>query len=134
MRELVLDAPETPLSAPLHDTLDKLITTNRRVNYRVEPPSALPAHLRLDFGSAPVADLSRTHIAIHDIRFGETPPAVGTWLSGVLVLAGTEIPISGRITRVTGNRLTIELDLLIEEFGQALEGYLTRAQLLDVLV
>jgi CRP-like cAMP-binding protein len=134
LRELVLEAAETPISAPVHDTLDKLITTNRRVNYRVEPPSSLPAHLRLDFGSAPVADLSRTHVAVHDIRFGETPPAANTWLSGVLHLAGTEIPISGRITRVQGNRLTIELDLLIDEFAAVLEGYLTRAQLLDVLV
>ncbi|MEO8707295.1 MAG: cyclic nucleotide-binding domain-containing protein, partial [Kofleriaceae bacterium] len=32
MRELVLEAAETPISAPLHDTLDQLITTNRRVN------------------------------------------------------------------------------------------------------
>jgi CRP/FNR family transcriptional regulator, cyclic AMP receptor protein len=134
MRELVLDAAETPISAPLHDTLDQLITTNRRVNYRVEPPKQLPAHLRLDFGSAPVADLSRTHVAVHDVRFGEERPAVDSWLSGVLHLAGTEIPISGRVTRVEGNRLTIQLDLLIDEYGAALEGYLTRAQLLDVLV
>ena len=42
LRELVLESDETPLSAPVHDTLDKLITHNRRVNYRVEPPSALP--------------------------------------------------------------------------------------------
>ncbi len=134
MRELVLEAVETPLSAPMHDALDKLITTNRRVNYRVEPPKQLPAHLRFDFGSAPVADLSRTHVAVHDIRFGETAPAEGSWMSGVLHLAGTEIPISGRVTRVQGNRLTIQLDLLIDEFASVLEGYLTRAQLLDVLV
>jgi CRP-like cAMP-binding protein len=134
MRELVLEAAETPLSAPIHDTLDKLITHNRRVNYRVEPPKQLPAHLRLDTGSAPVADLSRTHVAVHDIRFGEKPPEEGAWLSGVLHLAGTEIPISGRITRVQGNRLTIQLDLLIDEFAATLENYLTRVQLLDVLV
>jgi len=134
LRELVLEAVETPISTQVHDSLDKLITTNRRVNYRVEPPKQLPAHLRLEFGSAPVADLSRTHVAVHDIRFGETPPAVDTWLTGVLHLAGTEIPISGRVTRVTGNRMTIALDMLIDEFAAQLEGYLTRAQLLDVLV
>ncbi|HEU0029484.1 MAG TPA: cyclic nucleotide-binding domain-containing protein [Kofleriaceae bacterium] len=134
LRDLVLETPETPISAPVHDALDKLITHNRRVNYRVEPPKQLPAHLRLDFGTAPVADLSRTHVAVHDIRFGETPPSEGSWLSGVLHLAGSEIPISGRLTRVQGNRLTIELDLLIDEYAAALEGYLTRAQLLDVLV
>jgi CRP-like cAMP-binding protein len=134
MRELVLESVETPLSAPMHDALDKLITTNRRVNYRVEPPKQLPCHLRLDSGNAPVADLSRTHVAVHDIRFGEAPPAQGSWLTGVLHLAGSEIPISGRVTRVQGNRMTIELDLLIDEFASVLEGYLTRAQLLDVLV
>jgi hypothetical protein len=35
---------------------------------------------------------------------------------------------------VKDGRMTIELDLLIDEFAAVLEGYLTRAQLLDVLV
>jgi hypothetical protein len=35
---------------------------------------------------------------------------------------------------VNDGRVTIELDLLIDEFAAVLEGYLTRAQLLDVLV
>src|SRR5206468_6998205 len=72
LRELVLETVETPLSAPVHDTLDKLITHNRRVNYRVEPPPALAATVRFDFGSAPIADISRTHITVN--RTG-TPPA-----------------------------------------------------------
>lgn len=134
LRELVLEAAETPISAPVHDALDKLITKNRRVNYRVEPPKQLPAHVRFDFGTAPVADLSRSHVAVHDLRFGAERPAEGSWLSGVLHLAGKEIPVSGRVTRVEGNRLTIQLDLLIDEYGAVLEGYLTRAQLLDVLI
>jgi CRP-like cAMP-binding protein len=33
LREVVLETVETPLSAPVHDALDKLITNNRRVNY-----------------------------------------------------------------------------------------------------
>ena len=130
LRELVLESPETPLSAPVHDTLDKLITHNRRVNYRVEPPPALAAHLRLDTGTVPIADVSRTHITVvlpHDL------PALGSWISGVASLAGTEIPISGRVHRASGKKLTIELDLMIDEFVAALEGYLTRAQLLDIL-
>jgi CRP/FNR family cyclic AMP-dependent transcriptional regulator len=61
-------------------------------------------------------------------------PAENSWITGVLALAGTEIPISGRVHRVQGSKVTIELDLLIEEFAATLEGYLTRAQLLDVLV
>lgn len=130
MRELVLDAAETPLSAPIHDTLDRLITHNRRVNYRVEPPAALAASLRLDGGDAPVVDISRTHVSVR----APTALPVGTWLSGVLSLAGTEIPISGKVHRAEGGRMAIELDLLIEEFAAILEGYLTRVQLLDVLV
>ena len=131
LRELVLETVETPLSAPVHDTLDRLITHNRRVNYRVEPPAALPVTLRLDNVTTPVADVSRTHVSV---SLPATAPATGSWLSGVLNLAGTEIPISGKVHRVSGDRMTIELDLLIDEFASVLEGYLTRAQLLDVLV
>jgi CRP/FNR family cyclic AMP-dependent transcriptional regulator len=130
LRELVLDTAENELSAPVHDTLDKLITTNRRVNYRVEPPTALPVQLRVENVSSKVVDISRTHISAT-----MTPmPAEGSWITGVLALAGTDIPISGRVHRVQGTKVTIELDLLIEEFAATLEGYLTRAQLLDVLV
>lgn len=131
LRELVLEAAETPISAPIHDALDSLITHNRRVNYRVEPPVALPVTLRLGSGDSKVTDISRTHVST---ELTTPPPAVGTWLAGVLTLAGTEIPISGRVHRVAGNKVTIELDLLIDEYVGALEGYLTRAQLLDVLV
>jgi CRP/FNR family transcriptional regulator, cyclic AMP receptor protein len=130
LRELVLETVETPLSAPVHDTLDKLITHNRRVNYRVEPPPSLAAHVRFDQGSGAVVDISRTHITVN-VPF--EPPTAGTWLSGVAHLAGTEIPISGRIMRAADRRVTLELDLMIDEFVAALEGYLTRAQLLDIL-
>lgn len=132
LRELVLESAETPLSAPVHDALDRLITHNRRVNYRVEPPPALAAHVRLDDGVASIADISRTHLTIV-LAPGATVPALGTWLSGVAHLAGTEIPISGRTIRTADRKLTIELDLMIDEYVQTLEGYLTRAQLLDIL-
>ncbi|CAN5714330.1 hypothetical protein BH11MYX3_BH11MYX3_14200 [soil metagenome] len=62
------------------------------------------------------------------------PAKPGSWVSGVLSLAGSEIPISGKIHRVHAGKVTIELDLLIDEYAATLEGYLTRAQLLDVLV
>lgn len=133
LRELVLEADETPLSAPLHDALDGLITHNRRVNYRVEPPPALPATLRLDgVPLLPLADLSRTHLTIRVVEPASYP--LHSWVSGVLALAGTEIPISGAVMRATGPRITIVLDLLIDEYAAILESYLTRAQLLDVLV
>ena len=131
LRELVLEADETPISAPIHDTLDKLITTNRRVNYRVEPPIALPVTLRFDSGTGKVVDISRSHVTVVPPTAGPKPDS---WLSGVLSLAGTEIPISGKIHRVTNGKVTLELDLLIDEYAATLEGYLTRAQLLDVLV
>jgi CRP-like cAMP-binding protein len=130
LRELVLEADETAISAPVHDTLDKLITHNRRVNYRVEPPPALAAHCRIDNATAPITDISRTHLTV---TLATEPPAVGTWLSGVAHLAGTEIPISGRVHRNQGKRMTLELDMMIDEFVGTLEGYLTRAQLLDIL-
>jgi CRP-like cAMP-binding protein len=130
LRELVLESAETPLSAPVHDSLDKLITHNRRVNYRVEPPPALAAHVRFDQGVAPIFDISRTHVTV---TAPFAAPAQGSWLTGVAHLAGTEIPISGRIARATGKKLTIELDLMIDEYVASLEGYLTRAQLLDIL-
>lgn len=130
LRELVLESVETPISAPVHDTLDKLITHNRRVNYRVEPPPALAAHCRFEKTQAPISDISRTHITVH---LANDPPAVGTWVSGVAHLAGAEIPISGRVLRTQGHKMTIELDLMIDEYVAALEGYLTRAQLLDIL-
>ncbi len=130
LRELVLETVETPLSAPVHDALDKLITHNRRVNYRVEPPPALAATCRIDNATASITDISRTHITVN---LAGDAPAMGAWLTGVAHLAGTEIPISGRVHRIAGKKVTLELDLMIDEFGAALEGYLTRAQLLDIL-
>ncbi|MGN6109794.1 MAG: hypothetical protein ACTHU0_32095 [Kofleriaceae bacterium] len=61
-------------------------------------------------------------------------PPSDAWISGVLALGGTEIPVSGKVHRLEGARLTVELDLLIDEYVAVLEGYLTRVQLLDVLV
>ena len=55
-------------------------------------------------------------------------------MSGVLDLAGTDVPISGKVIRAAGSRVTVELDLLIDEYAAAFEGYLTRVQLLDILV
>ncbi len=132
LRGLVLDAVDTPVSAPIHDSLDQLITHNRRVNYRVEPPSAVTARLRVDAGIAAVCEVSRTHLSV--VWPDATMPAAGTWLSGVLELAGTDVPVSGTVLRGADRRVTVELDLLIDEYAATLEGYLTRAQLLDILV
>ncbi|MCA9676275.1 MAG: cyclic nucleotide-binding domain-containing protein [Kofleriaceae bacterium] len=133
LRELVLDSPETPVSAPVHDALDALIVHNRRVNYRVEPPPALASRLRVEGGHAPVLEWSRTHVSATWPE-GAPVPAAGDWVSGVAELGGAEIPVSGKVIRAHDRRLTIELDLLIDEYVAILEGYLTRVQLLDILV
>lgn len=127
MRDYVEEQPETPISAPIHDGLEKMITHNRRVNYRVDPPASLPVSMRIDDAPEPVLDISRTHISLAS----KLPQ--GAWISGALSLAGTEILISGRVVRTKDDKVTIELDLLIDEYAAILEGYLTRAQLLDIL-
>lgn len=131
VRDLILESPESPLSAPIHDQVESLINHNRRVNYWVEPPSALRATFRLDAGASAVVELSRTKLVLD---WADKAPALGDWLSGVLDLAGTDVPASGKVTAVDGRRVTLELDLFVDEYARTLEGYLTRVQLLDVLV
>ena len=69
---------------------------------------------------------------------GASAPRVGEWTSGVAELGGAEIPLSGKVIRVIDiagkRRVTVELDLLIDDYVAVLEGYLTRVQLLDILV
>jgi CRP/FNR family transcriptional regulator, cyclic AMP receptor protein len=131
LRELVLETVETPLSAPVHDTLDQLIARNRRVGYRVEPPPSLATRFRIDGGIAEVTSLSRTQLTL---RAPAPLPAGAAWCSGVLDLGGTEIPVSGTVTSAGDDKVTIVLDLLIEANAAILEGYLTRVQLHDILV
>jgi CRP/FNR family transcriptional regulator, cyclic AMP receptor protein len=132
LREFILESPDTPISGRVHDALEGLIQQNRRANYRVEPPPALAAYLRLDDGRvATVVELSRTHV---NVRLPGALPAPSSEIAGVLVLAGPEIPVSGRILRVQGDRFVLVLDLLLDQFATVLEGYLTRVQMLDFLV
>ncbi|MBN2191262.1 MAG: cyclic nucleotide-binding domain-containing protein [Polyangiaceae bacterium] len=132
LREFILESPESPISARVHDALEGLIQQNRRANYRVEPPPALAAYLRLDDGRvATVVELSRTHI---NVRLAGALPEPGSEIAGVLVLAGPEIPVSGRVLRVQEDRFVLVLDLLLDQFATVLEGYLTRVQMLDLLV
>jgi CRP-like cAMP-binding protein len=132
LREFILESPDSPISGRVHDALEGLIQQNRRANYRVEPPAALASHFRLDDGRiADVVELSRSHI---NARLVGALPKPGDEIAGVLVLAGPEIPASGRILRVQGDRMVIALDLLLDEFAIAFEGYLTRVQMFDFLV
>jgi CRP-like cAMP-binding protein len=134
LRDLVLESKETPVSAPIHNALDRLIVNNRRVNYRVAPPPMLASSLRVDVGRAPVVELSRTHVTVTWPDGPATLPPVGEWLSGIADLAGKELLVSGTVIRSGNRNVTFELDLLVEESVAVLEGYLTRVQLLDILV
>ena len=132
LRDFILESPDSPISRRVHDALEGQIQQNRRANYRVEPPKALAASLRLDDGRvATVVEMSRTHV---NFRLTGALPEKDGELSGVLVLAGPEIPVSGRVLRIQGDRVVIVLDLLLEEFAAVLEGYLARVQMFDFLV
>jgi len=133
MRDFLLESQDTVVSSPIHEIIEGLIRQNRRVNYRVAPPPTLPAQWRFDDGGeALVVEVSRTHISFTSER-REAPPA-GERVSAVLALSGPEIPVSGKVLRTIARRVDVELDLLIDEYAAALEGYLTRVQMLDFLV
>ena len=130
MREFLLESTDTPVSKHLHEELDGLIKRNRRVNYRVDPPAALASTLRMDDGTeALVRQISRKTMTVSG-----SGGAVGDRITGVLYLSGPEIPVSGRISRVDDDLVDIALDLLIDEYADTLEGYLTRVQMLDFMV
>lgn len=132
MRELVLESPSTELSEPIHDMLEFLIAQNRRANYVVAPPSALPVTVRLADGSRhEVLQMSRQflEIARHEGSAGDDGN-----LRGVLVLPTTEIPIAGTLEEVGADHSRINLDMLIDEYSASLEDYLTQAQLLDIVL
>lgn len=132
LRDRVLEAEETALSREIHDTLERLISQNRRWNYVVEPPAALPATVRLDSGKeVPVRELSFVWLGL---PASAVDAAEGEHWSGVIVLPGTEFPVSGTVRDRSGDTVRIELDLLIDEYAAALEDYLTRVQMLDVIV
>lgn len=133
MRDYVLESQDTPISESLHNKLEDLIQHNRRVNYRVRPPNTLPARVRSTGGETfDVTQISRTHISF-SVDSGPVPRDDSTW-SGVLCLSGPEIPISGTILRNMDHRVDMLLDLLIEDYGAILDGYLTRIQMLDFMV
>lgn len=133
LRELLDESPETAVSAPLYEALDHMIHTNRRVNYRVSPPPTAPARMHLDAGVADVIELSRTHVTV---RWPDRkkPAQEAAWYAGVLEIPGAEMPVSGKIIRANEARTTFELDPMIDPLASQLEGYLTRVQLLDILV
>lgn len=132
MRDFLLESEDTPVSERIHGIIDGIIKNNRRANYRVAPPSSLPALVKIGNELAQVSQISRTHVSL--IKSSGELPKDGASITGVLALSGPEIPVGGKVLRTIGKRIDIELDLLIEEYTAILEGYLTRVQLLDILV
>ena len=132
MRDYLLESDDTPVSDHLHGIIDDIIKNNRRANYRVSPPTSLPALVKLGSIVTPVSQISRTHVSL--VKSNGELPKEGDTVTGVLALSGPEVPISGTVLRTIGKRIDIRLDLLIEEYTAILEGYLTRVQMLDILV
>jgi hypothetical protein len=85
-----------------------------------------------DKREGPVLQISRTHLRFR-IDKGDLPAAESR-LSGVLLLSGPELPVSGRVLRTIDRMVDLELDLLIDDYAAELEGYLTRVQMIDLLV
>jgi CRP-like cAMP-binding protein len=131
--DLVMDAPETPLSKDIAETLEDLIEHNKKGHYLVEPTGSLHSSVRLDSGAlVPVIEMNDGLV-----RFGRWPgsvPAKGAHFSGVLVTSAGEIPISGTVEQSGDTSVLVSLDLLIDEYQKALREYLTRVQMLDFVV
>ncbi len=130
LRELVLSAPETPISQPACEALDELIEHNRRAHYRVSPTKGHPATLRLEKKTVKVVELSEGYVKVESAA----GLAVGTEITGVLVLPQKEMAVSAKVERVGGDGILLKLDLLIEDYKGALLGYVTQLQLLDFVV
>jgi CRP-like cAMP-binding protein len=129
LREVVLESPETPLSEPVAKALDDVIEHNRRGHYMVEPSRAIASKVRLDDGKTiDVKEISEDHLCVA-AKLGKK----GSSWSGVLVLPAREIPISGTIDK-EGERTVVALDLLVDDYKNALSDYLTRVQMLDFVV
>lgn len=135
MRELVLESPETEMSKPICETLEGLIDNNRRVNYRVTPPSTFAAHVRCDDGkTVRVTELSEGYLKLEGTgaELGATREK-GEW-TGVLVMPTTEILVGASVHRQAEDGVVMKLDPMVDEYKRALDDYITRVQLLDFVV
>jgi CRP-like cAMP-binding protein len=129
LRDLVLAAPETPISQPACEALDELIEHNRRAHYRVTPTKGHPATFRLDDKTLKVVELSEGFIKVESSDLAKNAE-----VTGVLVLPQKEMAVSARVERVGPDGVLLKLDLLIDEYKAALLGYVTQLQLLDFVV
>ncbi len=132
MREAILESEDNPLHAALFEQLDALIEQNRKVHYLVEPSRLVPTHFRLDDGQ-----VRRVTAISNEWLYFLNPPATvtaGAEVSGVLLLDGAEIAVSGTVEHVTETEAAVFLDELIAAYDEKLTRHLTRAQLLDIVL
>jgi len=133
LREVVLESEETSLSKTVCETLEDLIEHNRRAHYLVEPGASLQSEVRLDGGALiPVSEISDGWLRLS--RVPDPKPTPGAHVSYVLVIPSGEIPISGTVESIESGGVLIKLDLLIEQYANELQDYLTRVQMLDFIV
>lgn len=133
MRELILNSSETEISKPLFESLDTLIETNRRANYRVSPPAAYPAHVRLDDGNIiRVLEVSEGYVKVAG-KMQDLTKDPSFW-AGVLVVPSSEILVSGSVVREGEGGVVVKLDKPIDEYKAKLDDYTVRVQLLDFVV
>lgn len=133
MREIVLAASETEISKPLFESLDQLIDSNRRANYRVSPTPTYAAQVRLDNGHlARVVEVSEGYLKVE----GKTSDLTSdpSYWAGVLVMPTSEILVSGTVLREDAGAVVVKLDTLVDEFRAKLDDYSVRLQLLDFVV
>jgi len=138
VRDLVLESEETTISKSVCDVLDEQIEQNRRAHYRVSPLPGHQAAVKLEGrGRVPVLEISEGFIKFDKPHAGDESKAsyaAGDDLSAVLILPQREIAVSGRVIRSGEDGVVVKLDMLIEEYRGALQGYVTQLQLLDVVV
>lgn len=132
MRDSLLQSEDDPLHEALYEQLDALIEHNRRVHYLVEPSRLVPTSVRLDaVGERRVTAISEEWLYFE--RAAGDPELQGE-VRGLLLLDGTEVPMSGNVERCNEAEVCVFLDELVPDFKQRLEAHLTRAQLLDVVL
>lgn len=133
MQDFLLEGEDNPLHAALFEELDALVEQNKRWHYLVEPSRLVPTQVRLDDGSvARVSALSNEWLHLENTNLGNLE--VGKDWSGVLLLDGAELPVSGTVERVNAADVVIFLDELIPDYDKQLAAHLARAHMLDVVL
>lgn len=132
MRATIAASEDTPLHTEIFEQLEHLIEQNRKIHYLVEPSALVPTHLHLADGKPrPVSALSHEWLHLSKPAPGMV---IGQEITGSLSLNGSEIPISGQVTRVDTQQARVSLDEMIPEYRKRLQTHLDQSQLLDTVL